>query len=493
MMITLLLAVSACAIAVPFLAQSVKRTSILMAIASTVVFAIALLTAVPVLMSGVPLFGGAGLWYVDAFSALLVVLIGAIQWTASFASGTYLGEEAREGVVTLSLVRRYYALAALFVFAMLTAVVADNLGVLWIALEATTLATTFLVAFYVRPSSLEAAWKYLVLCSTGIALGLVSVLVVYAAATSAGAATGIDALRISSLLHVLPALSPAMMKIAFAFALVGYGTKIGLAPMHTWLPDAHSSAPAPISALLSGVLLNAAFLALMRYKMLTDGALGDPAFTNGLLLALGVLTVVVAAFFIIAQTDYKRLLAYSSIEHMGFVVFSVSLGSVGAIAAIIEIVGHAFVKSMLFFGAGNILLRFHSTKFAKVAGVYRALPITGGLFLVGTLFLLAAPPSPLFMSEFLAIAAGIGAHPYAVAAVLLALAIALAGFIRLVIPMLFAHTAPEAPEGEVVSGENVSGATVAMAIHLIVLIALFVAIITGAALPVLTRIANILT
>jgi hydrogenase-4 component F len=464
-----------------------------MSLASTLVFAFALVVSVPVLTTGVPLVDGTGLWYVDALSALLVLLIGAIQWTASFASGTYIGQEAREGTVTLPLVRRYYALAALFVFSMLTAVVADNLGVLWIALEATTLATTFLVAFYVRPSSLEAAWKYLVLCSTGIALGLVSVLVVYTAATSAGAASGFDALRISTLLQTLSALSPAMMKVAFAFALVGYGTKIGLAPMHTWLPDAHSSAPAPISALLSGVLLNAAFLALMRYKMLTDGALGDSAFTNGLLLGIGVLTVVVAAFFIIAQTDYKRLLAYSSIEHMGFVVFSVGLGAAGTVAAIIEIVGHAFVKSMLFFGAGNILLRFHSTKFAKVAGVYRVLPITGGLFLIGTLFLLAAPPSPLFMSEYLAIAAGIGTHPYAVAAVLLALAIALAGFIRLVVPMLFAESAPEALEREVVSGERLTGASTAMVLHLIILVALFVACITGLAFPVLARIANILT
>lgn len=492
MIISILLVLSMLAAVVPLLIRSPKAVTATAFFTSTLVLGAALSVALPVLLGGAPITTTNGLWYVDGLSALLVLLIGVIQWTSTLVSGPYLANEVAEGVVAPDLVRRYFSLLALFVFVMFVSVVADNLGVLWIALEATTLATTFLVAFYARATSLEAAWKYLIICSTGIALGLVALLIVYAAAIGGNVAEGLEALRFTVLLASGTALSAATLKVAFAFAIVGYGTKIGLAPMHTWLPDAHSSAPSPVSALLSGVLLNSALLALIRYKSLTDTALGGSGFTDGLLLAFGVLTLVVSAAFIFAQTDYKRLLAYSSIEHMGFAVLSLSLGAVGAVAAVIEVVGHALTKSMLFFGAGSILQRFHSTKFSRVANVARVLPVTSGLFLAGVFMLLAAPFSPLFMSEYLAIANGIASHPIAITVVLIALTLALAGFIMRIVPMLFARTAVEPSDHPVVEGETFSLTSFALSLHLLLLIAFFALLVTGIAIPYVERIAALI-
>ncbi len=488
MMINALIFVSFLAALVPFSFTRPEHTTRAASIASTVVFALSLLVGVPVLLGAGPVAWGS-VWYVDSFAALLVVLIGTVQWTATLASRPFLLEEVRAGVVAKPLVRRYYVLLALFVLAMLVTVVSDNLGLMWVALEATTLATTFLVAFYARSSSLEAAWKYLILCSTGIALGFIGLLLASAAASQSGVISALTGLRWSTLSLGAAAFSPSMMRFAFVFALVGFGTKVGLAPMHTWLPDAHSSAPAPISALLSGVLLNAALFAVLRYKVLTDAALGSSGFTDGLLLAFGTLTLVVAAAFILTQTDYKRLLAYSSMEHMGFMVLAFGLGPVGAVAAVVELIGHALAKSMLFLGAGNILVRFHSTKFARVADVRRVLPFTGALFFAGILMLLAVPPSPLFVSEYLTIAAGIGTHPFVIAVALLAFVVILAGFIRLIVPFLFGSESAEQPEHPVVRGEAWNISHAAMVLHLVLLVGFFGLIISGAALPLVERVA----
>lgn len=486
MIITTLLFVSFVAAFVPFLSSRPERISWHAIGVSTLVMALGLLAGVPALLSDKPYMWG-GIWYVDALSGLMLVLISVIQWTAIIASRPFLLEEVHEGIVSLPLVRRYYALISLFVMAMLSTAVSDNLGFLWISIEATTLATTFLVAFYARPSSLEAAWKYLIICSTGIALGFIGLLIVSAASSSTEGVSALVDLRWSSLHLAATTFSPSLMKIAFAFAFIGFGTKIGLAPMHTWLPDAHSSAPAPVSALLSGVLLNAALFAVLRYKTLTDAALGGSAYTDTLMLAFGAFTLAVAAAFILTQTDYKRLLAYSSMEHMAFVVLTVGLGAFGAIAAVIEIVGHALIKSMLFFGAGNILVRFHSTKFEKVAGVRRVLPLTGWFFFAGILLLLAVPPSPLFMSEYLAIASGVGAHPFIIVVALISFVIILAGFTRLVTPFLFAPIL-EMTEHPIVVGESWNISHTAMTLHLILLVGFFVLILSGSAMPIIAHI-----
>lgn len=384
-----------------------------------------------------------GVMYVDQVAGLLLVLISFMQWTAVLASVPHLQHELHAGMISLGKARQYIALLTLFVLAMSVTVTANNLGVLWIAVEATTLATTFLVAFYAKPGSLEAAWKYLILCSTGIALGLIGLLLAYYAGQSSGV-PGAATLNWSELLSAGALLSPQLMKLAFIFMLIGYGTKAGLAPLHSWLPDAHSAAPAPISGLLSGILLPVALVAILRFKQIVDASLGGPAWTGSLLIIFGTMSVLISAAFILVQYDYKRLLAYSSIEHMGIIAISFGVGGIAAVAGVIHLVAHALIKSSLFFGAAPIVERFKSTKFANVSGVATALPYTGALLLVGLFALLAAPPSPLFLSEYILVSVLVGTHPILAALVIMALTIIAAGFIRQLMPFLFASkdTAP---------------------------------------------------
>lgn len=490
MMTTALLVVTLFAALAPL---GVKKPGTMTALSigfSTIVLALGLLVGVPPLLGQPAVVEG--LWYVDALSGIFVVLVALVQWSASLASRSYLMHEVAEGVVDATHVRRYYMLMALFVLTMFTTVVSDNLGVLWIALEGATLATTFLVAFYGRPASLEAAWKYLIICSTGIALGFMALLVLYVAVTGQGAVTGLAALQWTTLMQAggLPA---DMLRVVFALALIGYGTKMGLAPMHTWLPDAYGNTPAPITALLSGALSNVALFTLLRYKALVDLSLGSSLYADGLLIFFGVLTLLVAAAFILTQGDYKRLFAYSSIEHMGFAVFSIGLGALGVVAAVIELVGHALAKSMLFFGAGNVRLRYKSTKFARVSGVYRTLPYTGGLLIVGILALLAVPPSPLFMSEYFAIAAALPAHPYALSLALLSLVVILAGFARSLVPFLSGDAHADEEGVAVVVGERWNASHTAMTLHVVLLLALFAGLLSGTLLPVVERVAALIT
>ena len=466
MLVTTLIIASILTALAAFLARGARASTRFASAGSTVTFLLSLMIGIPAIIGNAQV-SGFSFWYVDALSGLMVLLVGTMQWTATLVSSAYLAEELSEGEIHESQVNRYFALLHLFVFSMLLTAVSNNLGVMWVALEATTLTTTLLVAFYAREGSLEAAWKYLILCSTGITLGLLGLMVTYYGAVSGGALHGMSGMQWTDLSAAAHLFSPKLLKIAFAFVLIGFGTKVGIVPMHTWLPDAHSRAPAPISALLSGVLLNAALFAVLRYRALVDGALGSTTWTSMLFLALGALTVAVPAAFIIAQRDYKRFLAYSSIEHMGLIVFSLGLGAVGAVAAVIHMAGHALLKSMLFFGAGNILLRFKSTKFENVAGVMRTLPYTGGFFLAGTFLLLAAPPSPLFLSEYLIVSRAIMAHPYLTLVVLIALAVIAAGFLRFLMPLLFG--APK--EGhEPVEGETWNRSHSAMLVHLLLVL-----------------------
>lgn len=485
MTITLLLALSVISALLPFVARNVRAVFAYAVAGSLAIFATSMFLALPVFFTGVIV--QSGYWYVDSFAALMVLLIGFIQFTATLTSLQYLGEEIKEGIVTLASLRRYFFFAGLFVFSMLLTVVSDNLGFMWIALEATTLATTLLVAFYSRKGSLEAAWKYLILCSTGISLGLIGLLLTYYAASSTGLLSGLDATTWTNLVRIAPLLPSHLMQIAFVFVLVGYGTKVGLVPMHAWLPDAHSRAPSPISGMLSGILLNTALFAILRFRVVVDGTLVGSLWTSQLLLIFGALSVAIPSAFILLQSDYKRLLAYSSIEHMGLIVFSAGLGAVGAVAAVVHIVGHALAKSALFFGAGTILLRFKSTKFERVFGVMRALPYTGGLFLALMLLLLAVPPSPLFGSELIAISQGIVTHPVLTAVVLLALAIVCAGFFRLIMPLLFARMR-EDEKHPVKEGERFGLTHAAMAFHFIALVAFSIFMLTPSARPIIERI-----
>lgn len=389
---------------------------------------------------GALFFGGSlpigGWWQADAFAWLLAAMVSFLYLSATLVSVRYIGAEFHERALTLPQVRLYFFLLPLFVLSMLASVFADNVGVLWMGLEGTTLATTLLVALYRKDASVEAAWKYVLLCSIGIGLGLFGLLLFTYAAVRGGLSPE-EALSLEALRSHAAVLDPQATRWAFVFALIGLGTKIGFVPMHTWLPDAHGKTPSPISALLSGILLNVALATLLRFKTVTDLVLGSGLWTDRLFLAFGTLSVITAAFFLLQQRNYKRMLAYSSVEHMGLLAIMVGFGPLGAAASVLHMVGHALTKSMLFFVSGEILLAYGTTKMEGVRGMLKRLPITGGLFIAGLLLLLAVPPSLLFVSEFQAVMVGMRLYPWLT--ILLLVALAMIGFsmFRHVMAMLF--------------------------------------------------------
>ena len=337
----------------------------------------------------------------DALSSFMVVVIGAVSLLAALQTPRVMRQEIEEGTATPRRASQYAVLFQIFVTCMLTAVLAANLGVLWVAVEATTIATTFLVGHRRTKQSFEASWKYVVLCSVGIALAFFGTVLVYFASIHAGgAAHGVGTLDWTSLMSISHRLDPRVMRLAMALLVLGYGTKVGLAPMHSWLPDAHSQAPAPISALMSGVLLTVAFYALLRFKAVADAALGL-TFARGLFIVVGLGSLVVASALLVAQRDYKRMLAYSSVEHMGLLALGAAAGSPLAIAAVLlHILGHGITKSVLFISSGEIHHAEGTTQIDQVSLLLERRPVLGGIFGFALVALVGFPPFSLFVSEF---------------------------------------------------------------------------------------------
>ena len=343
---------------------------------------------------------------VDALSCLMVLLVSLTSFLASFYSVGYWESQPREERGSDQKIRGYYALVNLFVMSMLVVCTTDNLGVLWVALEATTLASAFLVGFYNKEASLQAAWRYLIICSLGISFALIGVVLAFASAVSA-AGFHEYALNWSYLTSIADQLDPTALKLAFGFAVVGFGTKAGLVPMHGWLPDAHSEAPTPVSALLSGVLLKCALYALIRFAILVNHGIGDN-FSGSILMPFGFLSVGIAALYLFGQTQIKRLLGYSSIEHVGVITIGLSFGSPLAVfGALFHMWNHAMTKSLLFFTAGNLYLCHHTLSMQKITGSLRLTTGTGIALLVGGLALSGTPPFSIFISEFSIVSAGI--------------------------------------------------------------------------------------
>jgi hydrogenase-4 component F len=310
--------------------------------------------------------------------------------------------------------------------------VSQHFGILWVAVEATTLSSAPLIYFHRHHRSLEAAWKYLLICSVGIALALLGN---FFLAMAGSGIQPVVPLVVSDLLAQSARLQIPWLKAAFLFLLVGYGTKMGLAPLHTWLPDAHSESPSVVSALLSGALLNCAFLGILRAFQICVAA-GQREFAQGLLVDLGLLSIAVAAIFIIEQTDFKRLLAYSSIEHMGILSLGVGLGGVGTFGAMLHAVNHSFTKAMLFFVAGNLLGVYKTKTVADIRGVLRLLPLSGFLWVAGFLAITGSPPFGLFLSEITILKAALDAGRPVVAGIYLcSLALVFIGMSRVVLHM----------------------------------------------------------
>ena len=382
---------------------------------------------------------------VDALGAFSILLTAIVSLAAAIHSVGHLRTEAAKGIIGFRRIRQYYVLFHLFCFAMLATATTTSPVIMWTAIEATTLATAFLISFYSKPSALEAGWKNLIVNSVGLLIGFLGTLLFLNAAAAGGA---VGAFVSWSTLHALASsFDPVLIKVAFVCCLVGYGTKIGFVPMHTWLPDAHSKAPIPISAMLSGVLLNVALIAVLRLRAVTDIVVG-PAFTAHLLIGFGVLSLVVAALIIFGQKNYKRMLAYSSIEHMGIMAIGFGLGGVAAIAALFHMLYHALLKPTLFFAAGNIFLKYSSTKIERIRGALSLLPVSSGVFFAGLLAISGIPPSGIFFTKLVILAEGMRTYPYLMLAVLAALALILAGFLRAATAMFFSEPPEDLAAGE---------------------------------------------
>jgi hydrogenase-4 component F len=382
----------------------------------------------------------AGWLGLDKLGLLFLSLTSLLFLCAAVYAVGYLGREERgkirdfqEGTLYVDEPEAIFTgCLLLFLATMTTVCVSQHFGILWVAIEATTLSSAPLIYFHRHHRSLEAAWKYLLICSVGIALALLGNLFL---AMAGSGAPPVVPLVLGDLKVQAARLQIPWLKASFLFLLVGYGTKMGLAPLHTWLPDAHSESPSVVSALLSGALLNCAFLGILRAFQVCVAA-GQGEFAQGLLVGLGLISVVVAAIFIIEQADFKRLLAYSSIEHMGILSLGVGLGGVGTFGAMLHAVNHSLTKAMLFFVAGNLLRVYKTKAVADIRGAVRLLPLSGVLWVAGFLAITGSPPFGLFVSEITILKAALDAGRPVVAGIyLFSLALVFIGMSRVVLQM----------------------------------------------------------
>jgi hydrogenase-4 component F len=361
----------------------------------------------------------------DALSVWMVLLIAVVCLSSSLYAVRYFRRDLAAGAVTIQRVREFYVLTPTFATGMLLVVLANNLGVMWVAIEVTALSSVLLVALYNRKTSLEAAWKYVMLGSLGLVLALFGTIFAYAAAVNPAAGATLPSFNWSRLLAMAPQLNHPLMTLAFVFVLVGYGTKAGLAPMHTWLPDAHSEAPSPTSAMLSGVSLKIAVYALLRFHILTAACLG-PGFSCRLLLGFGLGSMLLAGPFVLTQKNLKRLLAYSSLEHVGLICAAVGVNApLTVFGALLHMGYHALAKPALFFAAGNIHQHYHHLEFRRLgSGLAHTMPATALVLGLAAVAVSGLPPFGLFVSELTIFVGGFTAgHPW-VSAVMIATLIA---------------------------------------------------------------------
>ena len=373
------------------------------------------------------------LLHADGLSAWLDLLIGLVGATGTLYAVGYVGEQVDRGHLSIRRFQQFFCLFDLYLAAMLGAVNVDNVAIMWIAIEGSTLSAALLIGFERSKEALEAGWKYVILSSVGIALALFGTILVYYSSEQVLGVTS-EALRWSELYRVADKLDPTAMKVAFVFVLIGYGTKAGVAPMHTWLPDAHAEAPTPVSAILSANMLTVAVYAILRFKAVADRTVG-PLFTGKLMVGLGLLSVGVAGVFLLVQRDYKRLFAYSSIEHIGIALIGFGIGGAGVFAGAWHLLNHALAKSTAFYAAGLVLLRYQHRMLDRVPGLLRQMPLTGVAVLVAGLALAGMPPFGLFVSEVLITVGAYTARPAVAYAFLALLVLAFATLLWQVLRM----------------------------------------------------------
>ena len=378
-------------------------------------------------------------FYIDPLNVFLVTLTAFVGLTTAIFSRPYMRIERDHGKMTPPRLRLYHSMYQLFSFTMLLALTTNNMGIVWVAMEAATLTTVLLVSVYRTPASLEAAWKYFILCGVGIAQALFGTVMLYMAAEKVIGPEG-GALLWSNLDAVKTQLDPNIITLAFAFLFIGYGTKVGLVPLHNWLPDAHAEGPTPVSAVLSGLLLNVALYAILRCKVLTDGALGNHL-PGRLMMGFGLLSVVAAVFFIIRQKDAKRMFAYSSIEHMGMMTFAFGMGGpIANYAGLLHMTVHSLIKSAIFFAVGHAAQNAGTQIMDGIRGLIKVSPTVAWGLMLGSLAILGMPPFGVFASEFLIVTTAMREQSWATPFLLLALGLAFASVFSRVQPMVFGET-----------------------------------------------------
>jgi hydrogenase-4 component F len=368
---------------------------------------------------------------VDDLNKVFILLTTFVAFTTSVFSASYIGHEIEIGRLKPSYVRFYHAMYQILMFGMNLALTANNIGLMWVAIELATLTTVLMVGIYRTHEALEAAWKYFILGSVGIALALFGTILIYMAAKPV-IGEGLDAMVWTVLVTQASRFDPALLNVAFVFLLLGYGTKVGLAPLHAWLPDAHAEGPTPISAVLSGLLLNVALYALLRFKMLL--ALNPAAIAPGpLMVTMGLISCVFAAFMLYRRRDIKRMFAYSSIEHMGIIVFAFGMGGpLANFAGLLHMTMHSLTKSAIFFAVGHIAQVKGTQKIADISGLTVTHPVLGWGLVLGVVAIAGLPPLGIFMSEFLVVSSTFGRAPWLVLILVFGILVALGAlFLRL--------------------------------------------------------------
>lgn len=395
-----------------------------------------------------PVTGWRHFIYIDALSAFNVMLIVLIGFVASLYSVGYMRHEVAERIISEEKVRHYYLWFHLFIGTMLAASVVNNIGLLWVGIELMTLVSALLVAFYRKGTSLEAAWKYLIMGSVGIAFALLGIIFLYLSGVDLFGESA-ESLNWTVLNRAAGQLNPQWTLIAFVFVLVGFGTKAGLAPMHFWLPDAHSQAPSPVSAVLSGVLLNTALYGILRIYTIVNAALDGKAAPY--LIFFGLFSIAITVPFMLVQHDVKRMLAYSSVEHMGIITLGVGIGgALGLYGAVLHMFNHSMAKSLLFFAAGNINQKYHSKRMERISGILKAMPVTGSIFLIAAFAITGTPPLSIFVSEFTIMTAGFqSGHLVATVLFLLFVVLIFSGMTYYVVRMAFGEVPAKLEKKEV--------------------------------------------
>ncbi|MFA9398987.1 MAG: proton-conducting transporter membrane subunit [Clostridiaceae bacterium] len=418
----------------PLIFKNIKITEFVTILGSTIIFII-VLKIITLVYNESYLSYLNDFFYIDSLSLIQLLIIASINIIVVIYSYTYIENEISEKLISLRRGRLYYFLFNFFVFFMMFIALTNNIVAMWIGLEGTTLTTAFLIGFNINKNSLESAWKYIIICSIGIGIGLIGILIFVNAYSNQSA---YQIVNWSYLVKNPNSQNTYAIKIAFTLIFIGIGTKAGLAPMHTWLPDAHSESPSPVSAMMSGVLLNLALYVILRFYIIIKHI---PGLSNikWLFILLGCLSLIISSFSILRQTNYKRLLAFSSVENIGIISLGFGIGSkIAVYAALLHSLVHAFGKSLLFLTAGNILSAYKTKRIDKINALVKTMPINTVFLILGMLIITGAPPFPSFFSEYYIIVGTIEAGNYIITALYsFCLLLVFAGFLKVFIKIVF--------------------------------------------------------